>query len=60
MTKEPIDPFLQIIIGGNYYVKLKNGINYVANNRSKLRSCQGVTCNTLQWAIEVLFTRQTC
>lgn len=23
MTKEPIDPFLQIIIGGNYYIDIK-------------------------------------
>jgi hypothetical protein len=31
MTKEPIDPFLQFIIGGNYYV-IEFSLT-VANNR---------------------------
>ncbi len=26
MTKEPIDPFLQVIIGGNYYVRSMIGL----------------------------------
>lgn len=53
MTKEPIDPFLQIIIGGNYYVRLLIGVLTVANNRSKLKSYQGVTCSTIRSAREV-------
>jgi hypothetical protein len=51
MTKEPIDPFLQIIIGGNYYV-LEFSLT-VAINRSILKNYQGVTCSTLLLVSEV-------
>ena len=51
MTKEPIDPFLQIIIGGNYYVIEFSLI--VSKNRLILKSYQGVSCNTLQLVKEV-------
>jgi hypothetical protein len=57
MTKEPIDPFLQIIIGGNYYV-IELSLT-VANNRLRLKNYQGVTYNTLLLVKEVLSIRRT-
>jgi hypothetical protein len=57
MTKEPIDPFLQFIIGGNYYV-IEFSLT-VANNRLRLKNYQGVTCNTLLLVKEGSFIRLT-
>jgi len=57
MTKEPIDPFLQIIIGGNYYV-IEFSLT-VSNNRSRLKNYQGVTYNTILLVKEESFIRQT-